>query len=108
MKSKLNYNRTVFGSVVKAKDPAQSMYVKVRLQPEEYIVLRDGDYIQVETPTWQLKNLDVLVEKGLLNPDKAEKEKERIQTGITNRKAKSSDGQTDFVVADLVFSTRNS
>jgi hypothetical protein len=94
--------RINIGSVVKSKDKEKSNYVKVRsdLGP---ITLQPGEYIQVESPQFQLESLDRLADKGILSAENAEKAKERVIE--SQNKRKEMNNGVDFVLADL-FITR--
>lgn len=69
MAERKKLKRQVVGSVYKAKDPAQVDYIK----------MREGDkYYRLESPKYQLDQLEKAVAAGKLTEDIAEKVRERI------------------------------
>lgn len=95
--------RLNIGSIVISKDPTKADYLKIRNDLKEPLVLNAGDYLTVESPRFQLENLDRLVAMNILTADKAEEAKVRIRSQQERRKEMS--GGNDFVRAE-VFVTR--
>lgn len=91
--------RLNIGSIVISKDPTKADYLKIRTDLKEPIVLNAGDYLTVESPRFQLENLDRLVDKKLVSVEFAEESKTRIMTQEARRKELG--GGKDFIRADV-------
>lgn len=68
------YRRTVIGSVVKNKEAGKPDYIKVNGAH----VLKDGQFLNLESKATQLASLDDAVKAGKLSGDVAEAARERI------------------------------
>lgn len=68
------YKRTVIGSVVKNKEAGKPDYIKVNGAH----VLKDGQFLNLETKAAQLASLDEAVKAGKLSGEVAESARERI------------------------------
>lgn len=67
--------RTVIGSIVKSKDPAQPDYLKIN----KAINLKEGQILRLESKKEQLKSVDYLVQNNKISADVAKSIRERIE-----------------------------
>jgi hypothetical protein len=67
------YNRTTIGSVVKGQD-GKPDYIKMNKD----VVLKSGDYLNLESKAMQLKSLDEAVNNGKLSEEVADKIRENV------------------------------
>jgi len=89
--------RINIGSVTMSKDKERPNYIKVNVQNP--ITLKKGDYLTVESVQFQLENLPRLVEKGFLSADAAEESRQRILA--SQEKRKELGGGKDFILAEV-------
>ena len=68
------YSRTVVGSIVKSKDTTKPDYVTVAND----IVLKKGQYLNLESKTFQLSGIDKAVADGKMSAEIGTAAKERI------------------------------
>lgn len=68
------YKRTVVGSVVKNKTEGKPDYIKIGAD----VVLKKGEYVNLEGEKFQLDGIKSAVESGKMSPEIAEKAKARI------------------------------
>ena len=68
------YKRAVVGSVVKSKEAGKPDYIKVNGNH----VLKDGQYLNLESKQFQLSSLEEAVKNGKLSGDAAQAARERI------------------------------
>lgn len=68
------YKRSVIGSVVKSKEAGKPDYIKVNGAH----VLKDGQYLNLESKTFQLASLEEAIKAGKLSGDMANSARERI------------------------------
>ena len=73
--SKPKYTRRTVGSVIKAKEPGKSDYIKIK----DDVTFKRGDTLQLESAQSQLASLESAVQSGKLSGELAEKIRERIQ-----------------------------
>ena len=72
--------RLTIGSVVKSKDPAKSNYIKLNLKSTGgTVTLTDGQFLSVESKSFQLKSLEGAVQAGKISEENATKARERIE-----------------------------
>jgi len=69
------WKRLVVGSIVKGKD-GKADYLKV----SKDIVLKQGDYLNLESKAAQLKNLEEAVANGKLQEEVADKVRETVNS----------------------------
>ena len=68
------YKRVTVGDIVKGKD-GKPDYIKV----QNDVVLKRGDYLNLESKAQQLKNLDESLSSGRISGEFAEQLRERIE-----------------------------
>lgn len=68
------YKRTVVGSVVKNKDAGKPDYIQIGTD----IVLKKGQYLNLESKAVQLAGIEKAVADGKISGENGEKAKERI------------------------------
>lgn len=68
-------SRTVIGSICKSKDAAKPDYIKIN----EDVSLKKGDFLNLESKAYKLKNLDEAVSAGRLQADAAERIRKNIE-----------------------------
>lgn len=68
------YSRTVVGSIVKSKDTKKPDYIQVNGTH----VLKDKQYLNLESKAYQLASLDQAEKAGKIPADKAAAARERI------------------------------
>lgn len=101
--NKPKYARSNIGSIIKSQDPEnKSDYIQIRKDLKEPIVLKAGDFIQVETVEFQLKSVERALASGKLSEENADKARQRIQDGVAKRKSLAKDGK-DFLRAELII-----
>jgi hypothetical protein len=66
--------RVNIGSVVKSKESGKPDYIKIK----EDVTLRKGEFINLESKSFQLERLEAVVAEGKLSEEKAEAARERI------------------------------
>jgi hypothetical protein len=86
--------RLKIGSVFKSKDPTKSNYIKIDIFNTDSIVLKNGEYINVESKAYQLASLARAVGAGVITEDNAEKARARIEK------------MPDFVLGELILNTK--
>lgn len=92
------WNRTIVGSIVKSKDPKKANYVKVNLfgNNKNEVLLRNGDFLQLQTNTFRKNSLEEDLKNGRIDEAKYE----QLMSKITS--------QPDFVLGNLVLVRPNS
>lgn len=68
------YKRTTIGSIVKSKENGKPDYIKVNGAH----VLKDGQFLNLESKAFQLASLEEAVKAGKLSGDAAEQARARI------------------------------
>lgn len=68
------YQRTTIGTVLKSKEEGKGDYIKI----SQDVVLKKGDFLELESKKSALKNLEYVVETGKLDKEYAEKVRERL------------------------------
>ena len=83
--------RLVLGQVYKSKDASKSDYIQIDKNLKEPVVLKPGQYIQVESKAYKLASIQRALENGKLSEENANKARERAEK------------MPDFVRGELVL-----
>lgn len=70
--------RMNIGNICKSKDENKSDYFQVRKDLKEPVTLKAGQFLSIESKSFQLASLDSAVNAGRLSPENGEKARERI------------------------------
>lgn len=87
--------RKSIGNVCKNKDPNKANYIKIRTDLKEPVVLKAGDFINVESKKFQLASLEDAVQAGRLSQENGAKARERIEK------------MADWNLGELILNTKD-